>query len=83
MVKRYLISPPVLQTLRPGKPLILYFAIEKEAVGAILAQEDENGVEHAIYYLSKKFLPYEVNYNLVEKTCLSVVWAAKKPRHYF
>ena len=78
-----MINPPVLQPLRPGKPLILYFAIKKEALGAMLAQEDENGVEHAIYYLSKKFLPYEVNYNLVEKTCLSAVWAAKKPRHYF
>ena len=41
-------KPPVLQPPRIGKPLILYLAIEKEAVGAILAQEDENGVEHAI-----------------------------------
>ena len=73
----------MLQPPRPGKPLILYFAIEKEAVGAMLAQEDENGIEHAGYYLSKKFLPYEVNYNLVEKTCLSVVWVAKKLQHYF
>ena len=83
MVKRYLTNPPVLQPPRPKKPLILYFTIEKEAVGAMLAQEDENGIEHAIYYLSEKFLPYEVNYNLVEKTCLSVVWATKKLRHYF
>ena len=73
----------MLQPPRPGKLLVLYFAIEKEAVGAMLAQEDESRVEHAIYYLSKKFLPYEVNYNLVEKTCLSVVLATKKLRHYF
>ena len=37
-VKRYLINPPVLQPPRPGKPLILYFTIEKEAMGAMLAQ---------------------------------------------
>ena len=72
-IKRYLMKPPILQPSRPEKPLILYLAIEKEAVGAMLAQEDGNRVEHVVYYLSKKFLPYEVNYNLVEKTCLSVV----------
>ena len=76
-------KPPVLQPPRIGKLLILYLAIEKEAVGAMLMHEDENGVEHAVYYLSKKFLPYEANYNLAEKTCLSVVWATKKLYHYF
>ena len=76
-------NPLVLQPPRSGKPLILYLAIEKEAVGAMLAQEDENVVEHVVYYLSKKFLHYKVNYNLVEKTCLSVFWATKKLQHYF
>lgn len=44
----------------------------------MLAQEDNGKVEHAMYYLSKKFLPYEFNYSLVEKTCLDVIWATKK-----
>ena len=61
----------------------MYLAIEKEAVGAMLAQENETSVEHVVYYLSKKFLPYEANYNLVEKTCLVVIWATKKLWHYF
>ena len=76
-------KPPVLQPLRPEKLLILYLAIEKEAVGVMLAQENEDGMEHAVYYLSKKNFPYEANYNLVEKTCLAVIWATKKLRHYF
>ena len=62
----------------PRRRTDLHIAIEKEDVGAMLAHEDENRVEHVVYYLSKKFLPYEANYNLVEKTCLSVVWAIKK-----
>ena len=66
-------NPPVLQPPRPGKPLILYLAIKKEAIGAMLAQEGDGRVEHIVYYLSKKFLPYEVNYSLVEKTCLAVI----------
>ena len=47
-IKNYLMNPPVLQPLRPGKILILYLAIEKEAIGAMLAQEDEEKVEHVV-----------------------------------
>ena len=63
--------------------MILYLAIEKDAIGAMLAQEGEKKTEHAVYYLSKKLLQYEANYSLVEKTCLAVIWATKKLRYYF
>ena len=76
-------NPPVLQLPRPGKALILYLAIEKEAIRAMLAQESGGKDEHAVYYLSKKLLQYEANYNLIEKTCLAVIWATKKLWHYF
>ena len=73
----------MLQSPRPDKILILYLSIEKEAIGAILAQEGEGKGEHIVYYLSKKLLPYESNYSLVEKTCLAMIWAIKKLHHYF
>ena len=76
-------NPPVLQPPKSEKPLILYLAIEKDAIIAMLAQEGERKMEHAVYYLSKKLLQYEANYSLVEKTCLAVIWATKKLRHYF
>ena len=76
-------NPLVLQPPKPGRSLILYLAIEKDAIGAMLAQEGEENSEHAVYYLSKKLLQYEANYSLVEKTCLAVIWATKKLRHYF
>ena len=82
-IKKYLTSPPVLKLPRQGKPLILYLALEENAMGVMLAQEGPKGVEHAAYYLSKKFLPYEEKYNLVEKTCLIMIWATMKLRHYF
>ena len=74
---------PVLQPPKPGKPLILYLAIKKDTIRAMLAQEGEERAEHAVYYLSKKLLQYEANYSLVEKICLAVIWATKKLRHYF
>ena len=63
-----MLKPP-----RQGKPLILYLALEENTMGAMLAQEGSKGVEHAVYYLSKKFLPYEEKYNLVEKTYLIMI----------
>ena len=50
---------------------------------AMLAQEGSKGIEHVVYYLSKKFLPYDEKYNLVKKTCLIMIWATRKLKHYF
>ena len=72
-IKEYLTSLPVLKPPRQGKPLILYLALEENIIGEMLAQEGPEGVQHAVYYLSKKFLPYEEKYNLVEKTCLIMI----------
>ena len=73
----------MLKSPRQGKPLNLYLALEENTMGAMLAQEGPEGVEHVVYYLSKKFLPYEEKYDLVEKTCLIMIWATRKLRHYF
>ena len=82
-IKEYLTSLPVLKPLRQGKPLILYLALKENAMGAMLAQEGPEGIKHAVYYLSKKFLTYEENYELVEKTCIIMIWAIRRLRHYF
>ena len=66
-IKKYLTSPPVLKPPRQGKPLILQLALEKNAMGAMLAHKGPEGIEHAVYYLSKKLLPYEEKYELVEQ----------------
>ena len=39
-------------------------------------------MENAIYYISKKMLPYEKKYSPLEKTCVALVWATYKLRHY-
>ena len=51
-------------------------------MGCMLAQESEDKVEKAIYYLSKKMLDYETRYTLLEEACPALVWATKKLRHY-
>ncbi|XP_070035327.1 uncharacterized protein [Nicotiana tomentosiformis] len=59
-IKIYLSNPPVLVSPEPGRPLILYLTILDNSFGCVLGQHDISGKkEQAIYYLSKKFTPYE------------------------
>ncbi|XP_050280337.1 uncharacterized protein LOC126721330 [Quercus robur] len=52
-------------------------------MGTLLAQYlEETRKENAIYYISKKMLPYEEKYSPLEKTCVELVWATHKLRHY-
>ena len=62
--------------------MILYLSVTDTAMGCMLAQEDDFGVESAVYYLRKKMIGYELNYTLLEKTCWALVWTTKRLRHY-
>ncbi|XP_024200480.1 uncharacterized protein LOC112203790 [Rosa chinensis] len=55
-IKAYLASPPVLVPPRAGFPLKLYVSAAEASIGSLLAQDDANGVEHAIFYLIKYML---------------------------
>ena len=73
-----ILVPPVLE-----KPLLLYLTTIDIAMGALLAQYlEETRTENAIYYISKKMLPYEEKYSPLQKTCVAFVWATRKLRHY-
>ena len=43
--------------------------------GSVLLQEDDNGVDHPVFYYSKKFNKHQRNYSTVEKECLSLILA--------
>ncbi|XP_060200598.1 uncharacterized protein LOC132628857 [Lycium barbarum] len=82
-IKSYLIKPPVLVAPIPGKPLILYIATQERSVGALLAQENDERKENALYYLSRMMTPNEINYSPIEKLCLALVFSIQKMKHYF
>ena len=76
-------KPPILDPLVPEKPLLLYLTTTGTAIGALLAQYlEESRKQNAIYYISKKMLAYEKKYSPLEKTCVELVWATHKLRHY-
>ena len=66
-----------------GRPLITYLTVLDESMGCVLGQLDESGrKEHVIYYLSKKFTNCEIKYSLLEKTCCTLAWVARRMRQY-
>ncbi|KAL0396320.1 UNVERIFIED_CONTAM: hypothetical protein Scaly_0080400, partial [Sesamum calycinum] len=66
-----------------GKPLILYIAAQERSIGALMAQENEEGKEKTLYYLSRTLTENELKYSPVEKVCLALFYAIKKLKHYF
>ena len=70
-IKGYLSKPPVLMPLLKGRPLKLY-----------LAQNNVEGYEQAVYYLSKVLNSTETRYTPIEKLCLALYFACTKLRHY-
>jgi len=83
-IKEYLSTLPGLVPPKPGSPFLLYLSVLDGAFGCVLGQHDETGrKKQAIYYLSKKFTPYEARYSLLQRTCYDLTWLAQKLRHYF
>src|SRR4051812_35370845 len=52
------------------------------SLGALLAQHNDEGHEHAIYYLSRTLLEAEHQYHPVENEYLALVFAVQNMRHY-
>ena len=59
----------------------MYLVIADKTIGMVLFQE-EDGIEHPIYYLSCNLNDTKVNYSYVEKLALAVVRAVQIFRHY-
>nr|XP_023879253.1 uncharacterized protein LOC111991691 [Quercus suber] len=49
-----------------------------QAIGALLAQEDEDGNEQPIYYVSRTLKNAETRYPRIEKACLMVIYTSQR-----
>ena len=81
-IKRYLMHPPVITAPVSGKSFLIYVRVMDHSLGALLAQNNEQWYEQAIYYLSRTMIGAKHQYNLTEKECLVLAFAAQKMRHY-
>ena len=66
-----------------GRPLLLYLASNSQAIGALLAQEDDQGIEQLIYYISRTLKDTETRYPRIKKACLVIIYASQRLKRYF
>ena len=76
-LKQALVKDPILKVADPAKPFNLQTDASDRGLGAVLCQKNETGEEHPVVYASRKLLPREVHYSVIEKECLAIVWALK------
>ncbi|CAL2254920.1 unnamed protein product [Prunus armeniaca] len=81
-IKHYLSNPPVLSPPKRGRPLKLYVSASEVSIGSLLVQDNKEGKEHAIYYLSRTLTKVERNYSAIERLCLALYFITVKLRHY-
>jgi len=62
-IKRYLTQSPVLTAPVSGKPFLIYVRDMDHSLGALLAHNNDQGHEQAIYYLSRTMIGTEHRYN--------------------
>ena len=75
-LKKELSSEPVLKLPDAQNPFILRRYV-RHRLGAVLLQHHQDTL-FPVPYISKKLLPREQKYSIMEKECLAVLWAVNK-----
>uniref|UniRef100_A0A7N8YKI4 Gypsy retrotransposon integrase-like protein 1 n=2 Tax=Mastacembelus armatus TaxID=205130 RepID=A0A7N8YKI4_9TELE len=74
-LKALLCHSPVLQSPDHSKPFRLDIDASDVGAGAVLLQDDLEGIEHPVSYFSRKFNKYQTRYSTVEKETLALILA--------
>ena len=75
-------TAPVLIQPDLNKAFIIQTDASDEGLGVVLAQRDDQGLEHSIAYASRKLSNLKLKYTTTEKECLAVRWAIEHFDHY-
>jgi len=74
-LKAILISAPVLSAPNFDIPFKIAVDASDLTAGAVLLQEDDDGIDHPVCYFSRKFNNSQRNYSTIEKECLALILA--------
>ena len=77
-----MMNPHILLPHPRDKVMKLYIAASDNTIGSMVAQEDENGVERVIYYLSRILNDTETRYHPSEKLCICLYFSCIKLKQY-
>lgn len=74
-VKMLLCNAPVLVAPDCSRTFKLEVDASAVGAGAVLLQEDINGIDHPVSYYSRKFNKHQLNYSTIEKEALALLLA--------
>ena len=80
-LKEALISEPILQVPDMSKPFVVQSDASNKALGAVLLQEHEGSLLPC-FYASRRLLDREINYAIIEKETLGIVFPLNKFSKY-
>ncbi|CAL2255199.1 unnamed protein product [Prunus armeniaca] len=69
-IKHYLSNPPVLSSPKRGRPLKLYVSTLEVSIGSLLVQDNKEGKENAVCYMSRTLIEVDRKYSAIERLCL-------------
>jgi hypothetical protein len=75
-------NTPILRHYEEDRPAMVETNTSDYAMGAVLSQRFEDGKIHPVAFISKKFSPAELNYQIYNKEMLAIVYAMKQWRGY-
>lgn len=81
-LKHTLMCAPVLAYPNFDKPFVVHTDASLTAIGGVLSQLDENGLEHPVGYCSRTLNSHERNYTVTERECLDVIYSYQQFRVY-
>lgn len=81
-LKEKMANHPILYAPDFNKEFLLQTDASNSGMGVILAQKNDQGEEHPILYLSKKFSEAEKKYSTTEKECAAIIFAVRKLQCY-
>lgn len=81
-IKKYMSNPLVVLPPERNKPIKLYISASDLTIGSILAQQDNDSVKRAIYYLSRVLNDAEIRYSSIDKLCLCLYFSFTKLKYY-
>ena len=75
-------TTPVLRYQDFSKPFILFTNTSLSALGVVLSQNNEEGINQPIVYLFRTLNKHEINYTFTEKEYLAVLFGTNESRPY-
>ncbi len=82
LLKESLVSEQIMAHPQIDKPWKLYSDACNYAIGSILCQDDSEGVERPVVYLSKQLTPTQRKWSTIEKEAYALTYAITKLRPY-